>query len=106
MMVGNSPAALPPGLMLDVAPLPLMAGRLPTGSSETVLPPDPVLVLVDGVGELVAVLVALPTGTDTDADGSVLKSVALSVAVSFTEVTVALAGMATVAITCRALEPE
>jgi hypothetical protein len=107
LMVGNSPAALPPGLMLDVVPLPLMAGKLPTGSWETVLP-DPALALVSEVDELVEVLVvALLTGTSTDTDGSVLKSVALSVAVSFTEVTaVAPAGMATLAIICRGLEPE
>ena len=118
LMVGNSPAALPPGLMLDVDPLPPMVGRLPTGSGDTVLPvaPEPVLVPVllvagaDGLlleEVLLLAAVPLPTGTLTDAFGSVLRSAALSVAVSLTEVTVlALAGTATLAITCRAVEPE
>lgn len=116
LMVGNRPAALPPGLRLDVAPLPPMVGRLPIGSGETVLLLPPVSVLEPGTDGLLLGLLALllgllavplSTGTATVADGSVLRSVAVSVTVSLTEVIVlALAGTVTRAITCRAVEPE
>jgi len=117
LRVGNSPAALPPGLRLDVElPLPPMVGRVPTGSDEMVVLPVPAVlpagVVVedededDGDDEDVALALWL-RGTPTLTVGSRVRPVAPAVTVNCTEVSeVALAGTATWARTWRAVDPE
>ena len=108
--VGNSPAALPPGLRLELEPLlaPGMVGRVPTGSWETLLPPDPAVVPAGVVVEDDDVEPALRSrGIATLTDGSRVRPVAPAVRVSCTEVSeVALAGTAIWAVTWRSVDTE
>ena len=88
LRVGNSPAALPPGLRLALGAgaTPGMPGRLPTGSGE---------VTVIGVGGSVIVIAAL-------AVGSFGRCAALPTTLRLTDVTaVAVAGTVTCACSCR-----
>ena len=92
-MVGNSPAALPPGLRLALGAgvTPLMPGRLPTDSGE---------VVALGVGGSVMVIAAA-------ALGSFGRCAALPMTVRLTDVTaVAVAGTVTCACSCRAADFE
>jgi hypothetical protein len=77
LSVGNRPAALPPGLRLEVVPPPPpppMVGRVPTGTCVTLLlllllpvpVPPAVLPVEDGDGDVVAPLWLTVTGMLTD----------------------------------------
>ena len=97
--VGNSFAALPPGLSVGLV-AGGTSGRLPTGSG--------VVVVIGSVGFVVVVVVAVPEiWTVADAFGSLGSLAALPITVSLTEFTDnAVAGTSELAWSCRCTDVE